>query len=122
MALKMMTASEAVLEEHYAHHKDKPFFKSLKNFMMSAPLVCIMLEGLDAVAVVRKMVGATNGRIADLGSIRAIYSMSTSANVVHCSESEDAAREEQARFFSESDVFEWDRKISPFLYGEDEVK
>lgn len=122
VALKMMTASEAILEEHYAHHKDKPFFKSLKEFMMSAPLVCILLEGIDAISVVRKMVGATNGRNADLGSIRAIYSMSTSANVIHCSESEEAAKEEQARFFSDSDVFDWERKISPFLYGDDEIK
>lgn len=122
VALKMMNASEAILEEHYAHHKDKPFFKSLKEFMMSAPLVCVLLEGVDAVGVVRKMVGATNGRNADLGSIRAIYSMSTSANVIHCSESEDAAKEEEVRFFGQDDIFDWDRKIAPFLYSDDETK
>jgi nucleoside-diphosphate kinase len=122
VALKMMDASEALLEEHYAHHKDKPFFKSLKEFMMSAPLVCMLWEGVDAVSVVRKMTGSTNSRNADLGSIRAMYSMSTSANVIHCSESEEAAKEEEIRFFSESDVHDWDRKIAPFIYSEDETK
>ncbi len=121
-ALKMMNATEVLLEEHYAHHKDKPFFKSLKEFMMSAPLVCMLWEGVDAVSVVRKMAGATNGRNADLGSIRAVYSMSTSNNVIHCSESEDAAKEEEVRFFNESEVHDWDRKIAPFIYSEDETK
>lgn len=122
VALKMMSASEALLEEHYAHHKDKPFFKFLKQFMMSAPIVCILLEGLDAVSVVRKMAGATNSRDAELGSIRANYSMSTSTNLIHCSESEAAAKEEEVRFFNQDDIFDWDRKISPFLYSEDEIK
>lgn len=122
VALKMMNASEAILEEHYAHHKDKPFFKSLKEFMMSAPLVCLLLEGVDSVSVVRKMVGATNGRNADLGSIRAIYSMSTSTNVIHCSESEDAAKEEEVRFFNQDEILDWDRKIASFVNSDDEIK
>lgn len=122
VALKTMAASEALLEEHYSHHKDKPFFNSLKKFMMSAPLVCMLWEGVDAVSVVRRMAGATNSRDADLGSIRAIYSMSTSTNLVHVSDSVEAAREEEVRFFRQDEVFDWDRKIAPFLYSEDEVK
>src|SRR4030042_4610841 len=75
VGLKMMTVSDALLEEHYAHHKDKAFFKSLKEFMMSAPIICMLLEGKDAVAVVRKMAGSTNSREADIGSIRGDFSM-----------------------------------------------
>src|SRR3990167_2443282 len=75
VALKMMKVSEAVVEEHYAHHKDKPFFASLKSFMMSAPLVGMVLEGKDSVSVVRKMVGVTNGREADYGTIRGDFSI-----------------------------------------------
>src|SRR4030042_4821509 len=67
VALKMMTVSDALLEEHYAHHKDKPFFATLKTFMSSAPIVCLLVEGLDAIAVCRKMAGATSGREAELG-------------------------------------------------------
>lgn len=121
VALKMTTASEALLEEHYSHHKDKPFFAGLKQFMMSAPLVCMVWEGLDAVAVVRKMAGATNARNADLGSIRADYSMSTSNNIVHVSDSEEAAKEEVVRFFDSPEVHDWQRQIAPYIYSEDEI-
>lgn len=121
VALKMMKVSEAVVEEHYAHHKDKPFFAGLKSFMMSAPLVGMVLEGKDAVGVVRKMAGVTNGREADYGTIRGDFSISQSNNIVHVSDSEEAAKEEIHRFFEESEIHDWDRTISPYLYGEDEV-
>ncbi len=119
--MKLITADDAILEEHYAHHKDKPFFKGLKDFMMSAPIVAMVWGGVDAIAVVRKMAGATNAREADLGSIRADFSMSTSANIVHVSDSEESAKEEIARFFKGDEVFDWDRTIAPYLYSEDEL-
>lgn len=121
VALKMIKASEAILEEHYAHHKDKPFFASLKKFMMSAPLVGLVLEGKDAILVVSKMAGKTNGREADYGSIRGDFSISQSNNIVHASDSEEAAKEEIHRFFDDSEVHDWDRAISPYLYGDDEL-
>ena len=99
VGLKMMAVSDALLEEHYAHHKDKPFFTGLKKFMSSAPIVCVLLEGIDAVKVVRKMAGLTSGREAELGSIRGDFSMSTSANIIHVSDSEKSAKEEEVRFF-----------------------
>lgn len=120
VGLKMMAASDALLEEHYAHHKNKPFFAGLVKFMKSAPLVCILLEGIDAVSVVRKMAGSTNSRDADLGTIRWELSMSTSANIVHVSDSVEAAREEEARFFEKGEVCDWDLAISKYLYAEDE--
>lgn len=121
VALKMMKVSEATVEEHYAHHKDKPFFASLKKFMMSAPLVGLVLEGMDAVSVVRTMAGATSGREAQYGTIRGDFSISQSNNIVHVSDSEEAAVEEIHRFFEESEIHDWDRTISPYLYNEDEV-
>ena len=120
VALKMMAASDALLEEHYAHHKDKPFFAGLKKFMSSSPIVCMLWEGIDAVAVARKMAGATNSRDAELGSVRGDFSMSTSANVIHVSDSVPSAKEEEARFFEKGEVFEWKSAIAPFLYAEDE--
>lgn len=120
VAIKMMTASEALLEEHYAHHKDKLFFGELKKFMMSSPLVCMLWEGIDAVALVRKMAGATNSREADLGTIRGDFSMSTSTNIIHVSDSLEAAREEESRFFESDEVIDWERALSPFLGTEDE--
>lgn len=121
VALKMMKVSEALIEEHYAHHKDKPFFATLKKFMMSAPLVSMILEGKDAVVVVRKMAGVTSGREADFGTIRGDFSISQSNNIVHVSDSEESAKEEIIRFFDTEELHDWDRSISPYLYGEDEL-
>ena len=120
VGLKMMAASDALLEEHYAHHKDKPFFAGLKRFMSSSPIVCMLWEGIDAVAVARKMAGATNSRDAELGSIRGDFSMSTSANVIHVSDSAASAKEEEARFFEKDEIFDWKLQIDPYLYAEDE--
>jgi len=120
VALKMMAASDALLEEHYAHHKDKLFFAGLKKFMSSAPIICMLWEGIDAVSVARKMAGATNSREAELGSIRGDFSMSTSANVIHVSDSEASAKEEEARFFEKDEIFDWKLQIDPYLYAEDE--
>ena len=120
VGLKMMAVSDALLEEHYAHHKDKPFFAGLKKFMSSAPIVCVLLEGIDAVNVVRKMAGLTSGREAELGSIRGDFSMSTSANIIHVSDTEAAAREEETRFFEKDEIFDWESAVAPYLYGEDE--
>ena len=120
VALKMMGVSDVILDEHYAHHKDKPFFEGLKKFMSSAPIVCMLLEGVDAISVVRKMAGATNSREAVLGSIRGDFSMSTSANIIHVSDSEASAKEEEVRFFEKGEVFDWQSAVSEYLYAEDE--
>ena len=120
VALKMMAVADAVLDEHYAHHKDKAFFAGLKKFMASAPIVCMLLDGVDAIAVVRKIAGATNSREAELGSIRGDFSMSTSANIIHVSDSEASAKEEEVRFFDKEEIFDWQVAIGDYLYAEDE--
>ncbi len=122
IALKMVLLSDGILDEHYAHHKDKPFFEDLKKFMTSAPIVAMILEGKGAISLVRRMVGATNGRDADLGSIRADYSISTSANIIHVSDSQAAATEEVSRFFKKEEIYDWDRALTPFFYAADELK
>jgi nucleoside-diphosphate kinase len=122
VGLKMVEASDILMAEHYAHHKDKPFFESLKRFMMSSPLICMLWEGINAVAVVRKMTGATNGRDADLGSIRGDFSVSQSANLIHVSDSQEAAEAEEKRFFEKNEIFDWQRLLTPVTYGEDEIK
>lgn len=119
---KMIQASDKLLEEHYAHHKNKPFFGSLVKFMKSTPLVVMLFAGVDAVAVARKMVGATNGRDAEFGTIRGDYSVSQSANLIHVSDSEEAAKAEEKRFFEKGEVFDWDRLIDDALYTEDEAR
>jgi len=122
VGLKMMMASDAILAEHYAHHRDKDFFEGLKQFMSSSPIICLLVEGVDAIAVSRKMAGATNARDAEFGSIRGDFAMSTSANIIHVSDSEKSAKEEEVRFFKGDEIFDWQSIADPYLYAQDEKK
>ena len=119
---KMVIVSDSLLSEHYSHHKDKPFFASLKKFMMSAPLVCMLWEGVEAVELVRKMTGATNGRNADFGTIRGDLSISQSNNLIHVSDSVESAAAEEKRFFDKREIFDWKRLVDAAVYGEEELK
>lgn len=94
VATKMLTLSEAQASEFYDVHKERPFFGELVDYMTSGPVVVSVLEGEDAVAVNRKLMGATNPKEAEPGTIRADFADSISANAVHGSDSlENAARE-----------------------------
>ena len=102
-AMRMETISMATAEKHYAEHKEKKFFPLLTSFITSGPVVLLALEGKDAVAVVRKMVGATLGRAAEPGSIRGDFGMSQSFNLIHASDSPESAARELALFFAPAD-------------------
>jgi len=118
--LKMMSIDDLKVSEHYSHHVDKPFFTSLKQFMQSAPVVVMVLEGLEAIQAVRLIVGPTKGRIADAGSIRGDFAMSTQCNIVHASDSSENAEKEIYRFFNEDELFSYKKIDFEFIYGEDE--
>ncbi len=120
VGIKMISVSDALLEEHYAHHKDKPFFAGLKNFMQSSPLVAMAVEGLEAVTTVRRMAGITKSREADFGTIRGDFGMSVQANLIHVSEDQKAASEEVVRFFKEDELFDYQRPFDANIYGDDE--
>ncbi|OGL70095.1 nucleoside-diphosphate kinase [Candidatus Uhrbacteria bacterium RIFCSPLOWO2_01_FULL_53_9] len=118
VALKLIPFTDEMLDEHYAHHKGKPFFAALKQFMMQTPNVAMVLEGIDAVAEVRKIVGATNPRQADAGTIRADLSMNVPSNLVHASDSETTAEEEIQRFFDKSDLFTYEKITDRYIFGD----
>ena len=120
VGLKMMQLSDVLLEDHYAHHKDKPFFESLKKFMASAPVAAMVLEGLEAVRIVRMLCGATSGREADIGTIRGDFSMSTQANIIHASDSVETAEKEIWRFFNSDEIFDYPKIDFSVVYGEEE--
>lgn len=120
VGLKMTRLSGVALDEHYAFHKDKPFFESLKRYMQSAPVVLVALSGMNAVAAVRLIVGPTKGYEADAGSIRGDFSVSGQTNIVHASDSPETAPSEIKRFFSDDELFDYERIDYPYLYGEDE--
>ena len=95
----MMRLSEQLLREHYAHLVDRPFFPSLLRSMMATPVVVLAIKGVDAVSVVRAMTGVTNARNAAPGTIRGDFAASTTFNVIHGSDSPEAAETEIKRFF-----------------------
>jgi len=120
IGLKMMRLEDVLLDAHYSHHKDKPFFDSLKKFMKSAPVVVMALSGFNAVKAVRLIVGPTVGYEADAGSIRGDFSISGQANIVHASDSPENAQIELERFFKKDELFSYQKPEFEFIYGEDE--
>lgn len=99
VSLKMETLSESQLASHYAHLLERPFFPELLAYMMSGPVVQLVLEGPQAVEVIRKMVGATNPLEAEVGSIRGCYGVNYTENIIHASDSVEAGLIEIQRFF-----------------------
>jgi len=120
IGLKMVQLEDVILDEHYAHHKDKPFFDSLKKFMKSAPVVLMAVSGFNAVQAIRLIVGPTKGYAADAGSIRGDYAMSGQSNIVHASDSAENAASEVARFFKLAELFDYQKPEFPWVYADDE--
>lgn len=105
-ALKMTRLTTTVLDEHYAHLRDKAFFPEILAFMTSGPVVLAILEGPEAVARVREIVGPTDSRKAPKGTIRGDYGVDVMVNVVHASDSVESAAVEIGRFFRDFEIFE----------------
>lgn len=118
--MKMMCLSDEILEEHYSHIKEKPFYGRVKDSMQASPVVVVALRGVDVVNAVRKLSGVTNGREAHPGTIRGDYSMSVQENIVHASDSLETAEVELARFFNKDEIHEYPRSIIQSLYAPDE--
>ncbi len=100
-ALKRMTVDRELAQRHYAEHSDKPFFGELVDFITSAPLVAIVLEGHAAVRAARQVIGATDPLEAAPGSIRGEYALDVQTNLVHGSDSAESASREIELFFPE---------------------
>lgn len=119
--LKMMQLDENILNEHYAHLADRPFFQWVKDAMMATPVVAMCVEGTDAVEVVRNITGATNGRKAAPGTIRGDYAMSGQENIVHASDSKENAEIELRRFFKEEEILDYPYPLRDFFYSPDGI-
>ena len=120
VAMKMVQLTPEILDEHYAHLKDRPFFPWLKAGMMAAPVILCCWEGFEAVRTVREMAGATNARKALPGTIRGDYGMSSQENIVHTSDSPENAETELRRFFSSEDYCDYPSPLGQYLYAPDE--
>ncbi len=119
--VKMMQLTEPLLREHYAHLAERPFFPLILDSMIATPVVVMVLKGKDAVSVVRAMVGATNCRKAEPGTIRGDFGMSGQENIVHASDSPENAVIEINRFFRPEEIFDYTLPTMGSLYAPDEL-
>lgn len=119
-AIKMVTLTDEILDEWYAHHKDKPFFPKLKSFMQVSPVIAMLWEGLECIDAVREITGITKARAAEAGSIRGDLAMSQQLNLIHASDSSESAQKEKALIFTDQDIFDYQKDIELFVYSEEE--
>jgi nucleoside-diphosphate kinase len=116
-ALKLIHVDRALAEKHYAEHYGKPFFEGLIDFITSSPVVAGVLEGNEAVTVVRGMLGATNGAAAAPGTIRGDFSISKQNNLIHGSDSLESAGREIALWFRPAELFDYELAGSEWVMG-----
>lgn len=122
VGLKMVAMQDEQLSEWYSEHKDKSFFGELKSFMGSMPIVAMVWQGVDAIPVVRKLVGTTLGREAEAGSIRGDFGMSQQFNLIHASSSEEDAQREVGIIFGSDEIHDYSGAMECVIYAEDEMK
>lgn len=113
---KFMQISPELAGVHYEDHKEKPFYEGLVSFMTSSPVLVLALEGVEAIAICRSMMGATFGSQADAGTIRGDFGVSNSFNLIHGSDSSEAASKELGIFFDDNELISWDRAIEGWVY------
>ncbi len=118
VAMKMLRLSEDFVREHYAAHEGKDFYDGLVSYTLSGPVVAIVLEGKNAVCVVRAMMGQTFGCDSPPGSIRGDYALSNRFNLVHGSDSPEAAQEEIARFIDDEDMVSYPAAPTRWIYDQ----
>ncbi len=121
VAMKMLRVTPELAKQHYAEHVDKPFYPSLEKYITSSPLIAAVLEGLDAIRVVREMLGATSGLKAQAGTIRGDFSLSRQMNLVHASDGPEAAKREIEIYFRPEELFDYSLALEPWSRAEDEV-
>ena len=107
VAIKMIHLDKALAQRHYAVHTGKPFFNDVVDYISSAPIIAVAFEGEDAVAVVRKTMGATDPTRAEVGTIRGDFGLNIERNAVHGSDSVETAEGEIKLFFSQDEIFSY---------------
>ena len=116
VAMKMLRLNKEIAERHYAEHKEKPFFKSLIQFITSGPVIAFILEGPSAIQIVRKLVGATNPAESEPGTIRGDYVINTTFNIVHASDSVASSQREIGIFFNTDEIIAYTLSLEPYLF------
>ncbi len=116
VAMKMTWVTQEKAEKLYAIHKGKSFYEDLIKFVKSGPIVALVIEGDDAVKVMRKLIGATNSKEAEPGTIRGDFALSNQKNAVHASDSAENAECEMKIFFTQDEVLTYKRADENWVY------
>ena len=120
VAMKMLKVTPELSKQHYAEHVHKGFYPLLEEFITSGPVVALVLEGPSAIAVVRTMLGPTNGREAAPGTIRGDFGLSRQMNLVHGSDGLEAAAREIAIYFKSDELLSYPTSLEPLSFANDE--
>jgi len=116
VGLKMIKINEDLAKKHYEAHINKPFFPSLLNFITSTPVIVMVLEGVDVVNQVRKLVGSTDCKKAEVGTIRFDFGLSIQNNLIHASETIQDANREISIFFNQNELFDYKLLLDEIIY------
>jgi nucleoside-diphosphate kinase len=114
--MKFMNVSEELAQQHYAVHKERPFYKGLVEFITSGPVMAIAVEGDNAIKVTRTLVGITNPAEAAPGTIRGDYGMDIGRNLIHASDSVENAEYELGLYFTKEEYVDWKPVTDSWLY------
>ena len=121
IGVKMLKVTPELSKKHYAEHVSKPFYPMLESFITSGPVVALAVEGPEAVSVMRTMMGPTNGRQAAPGTIRGDFGVSRQMNLIHGSDSPEAAQRELAIYFKPDELIEYQPILAPMFAASDEL-
>ncbi|EPR28152.1 Nucleoside diphosphate kinase [Geobacillus sp. WSUCF1] len=113
---KLMQVSRELAEQHYAEHKERPFFGELVDFITSGPVFAMVWEGENVIAAARQMMGKTNPQEAAPGTIRGDFGLTVGKNVIHGSDSPQSAKREISLFFKEEELVSYSKQINAWLY------
>ncbi len=120
VAMKLLRITPELSKKHYAEHVDKPFYPGLEAFITGAPVVAMVVEGLEAIRIVREMLGATSGLKAAAGTIRGDFSGSRQMNLVHASDGEESASREIELYFDDSEICAYEPELASWFIASDE--
>jgi nucleoside-diphosphate kinase len=115
-AMRLFQMDEALARRHYAEHEGKPFFQGLISYITACPIIAAVFEGTNAVAVVRKTMGATNPAAAEPGTIRGDLALEMGRNLIHGSDSLESAGREIALFFRDDEVHTYPRDVDRWVF------
>ncbi|KAJ1607982.1 signal peptide containing protein having a NDK (nucleoside-diphosphate kinase) domain [Cryptosporidium canis] len=118
VAMKFLVASSQQIEAHYSDHAGKPFFESLVSRTSNQPIVAMVLEGLNAISEFRRIMGSTDPKKSDIGTLRAQYGMQTERNLIHASDSVENANLEIFLWFNPDEIYTYDRWVDRYVYYE----